>query len=251
MVGLLTGSACPGEEALLWMLPRNGPQDRPSARLCRACTHFCPSCRTCSSSSVGRDISGMRNTCCGDCPTLLPAQVQPTPVALAPRSSRGAAGQRRKGCPVTEMIAGAWFLGARTAPVARPLLETMGCRDRTMRGNCSWIRACRCTAWEPWLLCQGHAWSGDPCCSVRDTRDPRTGQSGTDKVACAQDACMKPGHPCCLCWGGIEWRMMMLTRPTPITARSSQPLPIGWVPDSAEQAGEGSRGRVGLWFPHL
>lgn len=34
----------------------------------------------------------------------------------------------------------------------------------------------------------------------------------------------------------------MLTRPTPITsARSSQLLPIGWVPDSAEQAGEGSR----------
>lgn len=55
-LGLLTGSACPGDEALFWMLPRNGPQDRPSERLCRARTYFCPSCRNCSSSSAGRDI---------------------------------------------------------------------------------------------------------------------------------------------------------------------------------------------------
>lgn len=119
MVGLLTGSACSGEEALLWMLPRNGPQDSPSARLCRARTRFCPSCRTCSSSSVGRDISGIRSTCCGDYPALLPAQVQPTSVGLACRSSQGAAGHRREGLP--SYRDGGWCLasGSQDSPCGK------------------------------------------------------------------------------------------------------------------------------------
>lgn len=88
-MGLLTGSACLGDEALLWMLPWNGPQDRPSARLRRARTHLCPSCRTCSSSSVGRDIRGVRSASHGDCPALLPAQVQPTSAASALQKQSG------------------------------------------------------------------------------------------------------------------------------------------------------------------
>lgn len=89
VVGLLTGSACLGDEALLWMLPWNGPQDRPSVRLRRARTHLCPSCRTCSSSSVGRDIRGVRSVSPGGRPALLPAQVQPTSVASALQKQSG------------------------------------------------------------------------------------------------------------------------------------------------------------------
>lgn len=74
--GFLTGSSCPGDEALLWMLPRNGPQDRPSARLHRARTHLCPSCGTSSSSSAGRDSRGVRS--------LAPVTAQPRRL---PRSS--------------------------------------------------------------------------------------------------------------------------------------------------------------------
>lgn len=53
-VQLLTGSSCSGDKAVVWMLPWNGPQDRPSVRLSRARTHLCPSCSASSSSSEGK-----------------------------------------------------------------------------------------------------------------------------------------------------------------------------------------------------
>lgn len=43
----------------------------------------------------------------------------------------------------------------------------------------------------------------------------------------------------------------MLMRPTPSPPLSSQPLPVSQVPESAEQACEGSCGNAGPWFPHL
>lgn len=82
--GLLTGSTCPGDEALLRMLPRNGPQDRPSGRLRRARTHLRPSCSAGSSSPAGRHIRAAGGPRGGDHPAPPPPRV--------PRGGRGAAG---------------------------------------------------------------------------------------------------------------------------------------------------------------
>lgn len=69
----------------------------------------------------------------------LPLRPQPS------RSSRGGGLQGRGGSTALwarPELQGCWLVpasGAGPAPVARPFLETMGCRERTMRRAFSWI----------------------------------------------------------------------------------------------------------------